>query len=180
MKHTHLRVVALLCWTIFLSPTHASAQVGRRFPSEKKVVIDPVTGTPLTFLTTAPCSDAKLYQTHQPWTADGKWIIFRSGNRVTGGVGQAFAVNEESGVIVQLTEGPIGCTSALNVARKSMKLYYSRSIPLPGATVPPQPAEEADAIAPASQPTSRPIGRGGRGPRVPSELHIFELDLAAL
>ena len=35
----------------------AWAQIGQRFPSEKRVVPDPVTGTPLTFLTTQPRHD---------------------------------------------------------------------------------------------------------------------------
>lgn len=55
-----------------------AAQVGRRFPSEKKIVPDPVTGIPLTFLTSTPADDAKIYPTHPQWTADGQWLIFRS------------------------------------------------------------------------------------------------------
>lgn len=92
------------------------AQIGTRFPSEKKVVTDPVTGTQLTFLTSKPAGDSKIYQTHNQWTADGNWIIFRS-DRVRG---EAFAVNEKSGDIVQVREG--GFIGMLNVARKSMKL----------------------------------------------------------
>jgi len=71
----------------------AWGQMGRRWPSEKKVIADPVTGVSLSFLTTDPANDAKIYQTHQQWTADGKWLIFR-GDRGTGE--QAFAVNEET------------------------------------------------------------------------------------
>ena len=55
------------------------AQIGRRFPSEKKVVKNPVTGTMLTFLTSTPSGDTKIYQTHNQWTSDGEWVIFRSG-----------------------------------------------------------------------------------------------------
>lgn len=111
------KVIITNCFiTIFF--LSASAQIGTRFPSEKKIVTDPVTGTQLTFLTSTPKGDSKIYQTHNQWTADGKWIIFRS-NRVRG---EAFAVNEETGVIVQVTEG--GFTGMLNVARKSMKLYF--------------------------------------------------------
>src|SRR6478672_11937089 len=79
----------------------ANAQIGRRFPSEKKVVKDPVTGTMLTFLTSTPAGDSKIYQTHNHWTSDGQWVIFRS-NRVRG---EAMAVNEKTGDIVQVTEG---------------------------------------------------------------------------
>lgn len=98
-----------------------TAQIGKRFPSEKKIVKDPVTGTMLTFLTSKPAGDSKIYQTHPQWTSDGQWIIFRS-NRVRG---EAMAVNEKDGDIVQVTEG--GYTGMLCVARKSMKLYILRN-----------------------------------------------------
>jgi oligogalacturonide lyase len=100
-----------------------SGQIGTRFPSEKKIVTDPVTGTQLTFLTSKPAGDSKIYQTHNQWISDGKWVIFRS-NRVRG---EAMAVNEKTGVIVQVSEG--GFTGMLNVARKSMKLYFMRFMP---------------------------------------------------
>lgn len=99
----------------------ANAQIGTRFPSEKKVIKDPKTGVELVFLTSQQGKgDSKIYQTHNQWTADGKWVIFRS-NRVPG---EAMAVNEETGVMVQVTEG--GYTGMLNVARNSMKLYFMR------------------------------------------------------
>jgi oligogalacturonide lyase len=100
----------------------AWGQMGRRSPAEKKVVPDPVTGIPLSFLTTDPAEDSKIYQTHQQWTADGKWLIFRS-NRGTGV--QAFAVNEESGEIVQVTGN--GYMGMLCNAHKSMKLFIMRN-----------------------------------------------------
>ena len=107
----------------------AIGQIGSRFPSEKKIVKDPVTGTELTFLTSKPSGDSKIYQTHNQWTADGKWIIFRS-NRVRG---EAMAVNENTGVIVQVSEG--GFTGMLSVGRKKMNLYFMRNIPRePGST----------------------------------------------
>ncbi|HET7732961.1 MAG TPA: hypothetical protein VFK73_03905, partial [Paludibacter sp.] len=59
---------------------------------------------------------------HNQWTSDGQWLIFRS-NRVKG---EAMAVNEKSGEMVQVTEG--GYTGMLNVARKSMKLYFMRKM----------------------------------------------------
>ena len=99
----------------------ASAQIGRRFPSEKKVIKDPKTGVELVFLTSQQGKgDSKIYQTHNQWTADGKWVIFRS-NRVPG---EAMAVNEETGVMVQVTEG--GYSGMLCVARNSMNLYIQR------------------------------------------------------
>jgi len=106
-------MVVLMCFSTI-------AQIGTRFPSERKVVIDPVTGVELIFLTSTPSGDSKIYPTHNQWTSDGKWIVFRS-KRVKD---EAIAVNEKSGEIVQVTEG--GYQGTLNVARKSMKLYYMR------------------------------------------------------
>jgi len=99
----------------------SNAQIGRRFPSEKKTVTDPLTGTMLTFLTSTQNGDSKIYQTHNQWTSDGQWLIFRS-NRAKG---EAMAVNEKTGEMVQVSEG--GYTGMLNVARKAMKLYFMRN-----------------------------------------------------
>ena len=120
MKTSSLFLVAL--GTSAMLSLSASAQIGRRFPSEKKIVKDPVTGTMLTFLTSTPAGDSKIYQTHPQWTADGKWLIFRSGRARN----EALAVNEETGDIVQVTEG--GYTGMLCIARKSMKLYFMRNV----------------------------------------------------
>jgi len=107
--------------SIFFVYSAVSAQIGTRFPSEKKIVTDPVTGVKLTFLTSTPAGDSKIYQTHNQWTSDGEWLIFRS-RRVKG---EAIAVNEKSGDLVQVTEG--GYTGRLNIARKSMKLFFMRN-----------------------------------------------------
>lgn len=117
---THIKSILSI---FLLISTVATAQIGTRFPSEKKVIKDPLTGTELTFLTSKPAGDSKIYQTHNQWTSDGSWVIFRS-NRVRG---EAMAVNEKTGVIVQVSEG--GFTGMLNVARKSMKLYFMRNMP---------------------------------------------------
>jgi oligogalacturonide lyase len=106
----------------FLVTSSLYAQIGKRFPSERKVIKDPVTGVMLTFLTSTPVGDAKIYQTHNQWTSDGQWLIFRSG-RVKG---EVMAVNEKTGEQVQVTEG--GFTGMLCVARKSMKLYYMHNV----------------------------------------------------
>ncbi len=130
------------------------AQIGKRFPSERKEITDPVTGQRLVFLTSTPTGDAKIYQTHNQWTSDGQWLIYRSG-RVRG---EAMAVNETTGEMVQVTEG--GYTGMLNIARKSMKLYFMRN-------------PERD--------TSRnrnPADSNRR--RAPAKLQIVEVDLAAV
>lgn len=117
-----LNVNILTAIFILLISATGFAQIGKRFPSERKIIKDPVTGTALTFLTSTPAGDSKIYPTHTQWTADGEWLIFRSG-RVRA---EALAVNEKTGDIVQVTEG--GYTGMLCIARKSMKLYFMRNI----------------------------------------------------
>src|SRR6188472_3452388 len=139
---------------ILFLPAFVNAQIGKRFPSERKVVKDPVTGTMLTFLTSRPAGDSKIYQTHNQWTSDGQWLIFRS-NRAKG---EAMAVNEKTGEMVQVSEG--GYTGMLNVARKSMKLYFMRSL-------------KKDSLQRNAADTSRRNGNSG-------SLQIIEVDLAKL
>jgi oligogalacturonide lyase len=130
MKTKILAISAIVISLLVSDFPSSFGQIGTRFPSEKKVVTDPVTGTQLTFLTSKPAGDSKIYQTHPQWTSDGQWVIFRS-NRVRG---EAMAVNEKTGVMVQVSEG--GYTGMLNIARKSMKLYFMRNTPRdPGSTV---------------------------------------------
>jgi oligogalacturonide lyase len=146
MKHLNFIAISFL----LLLPMTTFAQIGKRFPSERKVIKDPITGTMLTFLTSTPSGDSKIYQTHNQWTSDGQWLIFRSG-RVKG---EAMAVNEKTGEMVQVTEG--GYTGMLNVARNSMKLYFMRN-------------------------PNRNIALGTMEPRrEPSSLQIVEVDLEKL
>lgn len=119
MKVKYTAINLLLVTNLFVNLPVLS-QTGKRFPSERKVIKDPVTGTELIFLTSTPAGDHKIYPTHNQWTSDGDWLIFNSG-RVKG---EAMAVNEKTGIMVQVTEG--GYRSMLLVARKSMKLYYMR------------------------------------------------------
>ncbi|MBQ4380338.1 MAG: hypothetical protein II806_03555, partial [Bacteroidaceae bacterium] len=112
-----------LIFALLMLPAMLQAQIGRRFPSERKVINDPRTGVELVFLTSkSGTGDSKIYQTHNQWTSDGKWVVFRS-DRVPG---EAMAVNEETGDIVQVTEG--GFSGMLCVARKSMNLYHMRPL----------------------------------------------------
>jgi oligogalacturonide lyase len=101
----------------------SASNVGRRLPSEKRTVVDEATGATLTFLTTDQANDAKPYQTHTTWTADGRWVVFRSDRAGSGP--QAFLVSEQTGDIVQLTDGPTD-TGSLNLSRKENALYYVR------------------------------------------------------
>jgi oligogalacturonide lyase len=159
---TRIKRAAGLAAVMVLSASAALAQMGRTWPSEKKIVKDPVTGLPLTFLTSTdgPYRQSKIYQTHRQWTVDGKWLIFR-GTRETGS--QAFAVNEETGQIVQVTE--TGFSGMLCVSDKAMKLY----VLTPGG------GGRGRGPAAGAAGAARGPGRGPAGPR-----QILEIDLAKL
>jgi oligogalacturonide lyase len=185
MNLTSRRLVGVVSASLLLLASAATAQIGTRFPSEKKIVPDPVTGVPITFLTSTPNGDSKIYQTHHQWTADGKWLIFRS-NRVRG---EAMAVNEETGVMVQVTEG--GYSGMLCLADNSMNLYFLRipyERPAPAMvggepSVPPAP-RPADAIAAPAGAPQRPGGAQGGGPggrgRQTGPAMIVRVDLGKL
>jgi oligogalacturonide lyase len=162
MNQITSKISGIVLLLIFFTITTTSAQIGMQFPSEKKIVTDPVTGTQLTFLTSTPKGDSKIYQTHNQWSADGKWVIFRS-NRVRG---EAMAVNEETGVIVQVSEG--GFTGMLNVARKSMKLYFMRDTTTRRRFAPPSGQQSAQ---------TRPSVSGSR---ISNPIQVIEVDLAKL
>ncbi len=172
-----LRYFAALCAPLWLA-LPATAQIGTRFPSEKKIVSDPVTGVPLAFLTSQPVGDSKIYQTHHQWTSDGKWLVFRS-NRVRG---QAMAVNEETGVLVQVTES--GYSGMLCLADHSMSLYFLRinrsgpAVAVTGAEPAyqtPPPSTLAAEAAPAGPGEVRGNSRQPTGPA-----QIIKVNLAQL
>lgn len=121
-----LRAPLILALTVLGVRDASASNVGRRLPSEKRTVVDEATGAALTFLTTDRANDAKPYQTHTTWTADGRWILFRSDRAGSGP--QAFLVSEQTGDIVQLTEGPTD-TGSLNLSRRENALYYVRGGP---------------------------------------------------
>jgi oligogalacturonide lyase len=156
MHSRNIRITAIMLW----AASAALAQMGRTWPSEKKIVPDPVTGLPLTFLTSTDggYSQSKIYQTHRQWTSDGKWLIFR-GVRETGA--QALAVNEETGLIVQVTE--TGFQGMLCAGNKTMMLYVLTGGG--GGRGPAAPGAAPAAGRGAGQPPAAPgAGRGPSGP----------------
>jgi oligogalacturonide lyase len=110
----------VLAALLSLAAAAATAQIGQRFPSERRVVPDPVTGVPLIFLTTQPRGDSKIYPTHPQWTADGLWLVFRSDRAGR----EAIAVHEATGEMVQVTEG--GYNGMLNLDPRANRLVFLR------------------------------------------------------
>ncbi|MDQ8203217.1 hypothetical protein [Pelagicoccus sp. SDUM812003] len=125
------------CFALTLA-SFSQAQIGTRLPSEKKLIQDPVTGVELAFLTSEPHGDSKIYQTHPQWTSDGEWLVFRS-DRIPG---EALAVNEDTGDIVQVTEG--GYFGMLTLAQNDMKLYVMRDPASPADQQPRYGSNDAD------------------------------------
>lgn len=98
------------------------AQTGKSFPSEKSSYIDEVTGLSVKILTNNPeYSDSRIYQTHPQWTYDDQYIAFRSRRN---GTEQLFFGHEQTGEIIQITEGERN--SNYNLSRKKGLLYFTR------------------------------------------------------
>jgi oligogalacturonide lyase len=117
---------ASLVLTTALACSPAFAQVGQQFPSEKQATVDRVTGRMLTLLTSGAHHDGKIYPTHPQWAADGVHILFRSSDRSADKRAQIFMVNEITGIITQLSDGPGVEVGSINVARLSNKVYFLR------------------------------------------------------
>ncbi len=108
-------VIALVGWSA------AWAQFGNCTPSEMQSYVDEVTGHTITMLTDTLKHDRFLYQTDPMWTADGKYLLFRSSSRgddkeieSTMPNGQTrkwrptqiYFIEMATGKIIQATEGP--------------------------------------------------------------------------
>lgn len=112
----------LACLTLLYATTATQAQIGKRFPSEMSAYTDPVTDIPVKVLTNHPeFGDRRVYQTHPQWTYDDQYIAFRSART---GSGQLFFVHEQSGEIIQITDGEN--TGEYNLSRRQGLLYFMR------------------------------------------------------
>ena len=129
-----MRLPLLVCClaAVCSSSFAADSELGRRSPPERRVIVDRVTGRSLVTLTDAPSHEMKIYQTHPQWASDGVHVIFRSSERNPAKTPQAYAVNEITGEIVQLTDGPDVDTYSLNVSRHGMRLFFLRGKPADG------------------------------------------------
>ena len=138
LKKSTIIILTLSTMLPILMSNAVFAAIGDRFPSERKVITDPITGVKLAFLTSKPIGDSKIYPTHPQRTADGEWLVFRS-NRVAG---EAMAVNEKTGDLVQASEG--GYFGMLVNAQKSSKLYLMRDPKSPANKQPRYGNNDAD------------------------------------
>jgi oligogalacturonide lyase len=123
-------LIVFLCFCSAAPATETTtSNVGKRYPAEKQVITDQVTGYPITVLMSPRFAVSKPYQTDPTWTADGKWIIFTSSELSDKG-SQLFVVNELTGDIVQLTDNRQNAkTGQRFLSRKEMKMFYIRSLP---------------------------------------------------
>lgn len=130
-------LLGLLC--IFLNGS-AFAQFGNCTPSEMTTYVDSQTGSTITVLTDTLQNDRFLYQTDPMWTADGKYLIFRSstraGDKERESVApdgkkrrwtptQMFFIEIETGKIIQATEGED--LGGIYLAHKSNRMFISRN-----------------------------------------------------
>ncbi|MBE6288084.1 MAG: oligogalacturonide lyase [Mediterranea massiliensis] len=118
---------------------NASAQFGNCTPSERWSYVDEKTGQTVVVLTDTLKNDRFLYQTDPMWTADGKYLLFRSSSRgddkmieQTAPNGQKrsyrptqiYFIEMETGKIIQATEGPNLGNAFL--ANRTNKMFMSR------------------------------------------------------
>ncbi len=133
-----MRTLLIILFVVLYLP-ESQGQIGKRFPSEKQVYIDPVTSLPITVLTSPEKSDRTLYQTDPMWTADQKYIVFRSSSR-TGGArreitlpsgekrtvgprAEYFFIEEATGEIIQATERED--TDGIYLAHNTNRMFFS-------------------------------------------------------
>lgn len=138
MKHKLMHIFCLC----LLFPLGVYAGVGRVYPSEMQKYTDAETGYEIIMLTDTLGNDRFLYQTDPMWTADGKYILFRSSvragdkpverKRESDGTlfsyrpTQYFFLEVETGNIIQATEGT-GWGNAF-LANRSNRLFLSRRV----------------------------------------------------
>ena len=151
------KIVLFLAAAMSFAASAAFAQMGRRWPSEKKIVPDPVTGLPLAFLTSTDGGyrQSKIYQTHRQWTADGKWLIFRGCARRA----RRLRGERGDGDIVQVTE--TGFSGMLCAGNKTMKLYVLAGGG--GAATAGRKAREPDPAGEPATPPRKVEAARGRG-----------------
>lgn len=120
--------------------TASLAQFGQCTPSERWTYTDAQTGNKITVLTDTLKNDRFLYQTDPMWTADGKYLLFRSSSRGDGTMvertqpngekkkwkpTQIYFIEMATGKIIQATEGADLGNAFL--ANRSNKLFISRN-----------------------------------------------------
>lgn len=120
--------------------TASLAQFGQCTPSERWTYTDAQTGNEITVLTDTLKNDRFLYQTDLMWTADGKYLLFRSSSRGDGTMvertqpngekkkwkpTQIYFIEMATGKIIQATEGADLGNAFL--ANRSNKLFISRN-----------------------------------------------------
>lgn len=95
----------------------------RIYPSEHKVVTDPVTGYPMRFITTAPGVDRAFYFTHNSFLPDGSMIVFSSDRT---GRSEYFGYLTATGELAQLLPADASNAGLAIVSRHGNSVYVVR------------------------------------------------------
>lgn len=101
--------------------------LGTIYPSESFTYRDAQSGIDIRVLTDTTSHDSYIYQTDPMWTADQRFILFRSGQRAGGDKkqGQFFLMEAATGRMLQVTEGDHG---SVFLANRSNKLFINRRV----------------------------------------------------
>ena len=104
--------------------------LGTIYPAEWTTYKDEVTGFDIKVLTDTASNDSYIYQTDPMWSADHRFLLFRSGIRA-GGVrqGQFFLMEIATGRMLQITEGMHG---SVFMANRSNHVFINRRVDVLG------------------------------------------------
>lgn len=101
--------------------------LGTIYPTEWSTYKDAVTGIEIKVLTDTVSHDSYIYQTDPMWSADQRFLLFRSSVRAGGDKrqGQFFLMEVATGRILQITDGDHG---SVFMANRSNDIFINRRV----------------------------------------------------
>ncbi len=100
--------------------------IGTLYPTEWFTYTDNISGVNIKVLTDTLSNDSYIYQTDPMWTADGRFILFRSSVRAgEKRKGQFFLMEASTGRMLQITEGDHG---SVYLANKTNHFFINRKV----------------------------------------------------
>ncbi len=132
-----MRIVLSLLAVLSFGVSYAQKDAGKPnplgtvYPTEWTSYKDAVTGVDIKVLTDTTSHDSYIYQTDPMWSADQRFLLFRSNVRAGGEKrqGQFFLMEVETGRILQITEGEHG---SVFMGNRSNVIFINRQMDVSG------------------------------------------------
>ena len=130
---TFLTIFAtVLCLSVYARKEQNKPNpLGTIYPAEWTTYKDAVTGLDIKVLTDTTSNDSYIYQTDPMWSADQRFLLFRSSVRAGGEQrqGQFFLMEVATGRMLQITEGEHG---SVFMANRTNHLFINRRVDVLG------------------------------------------------